>query len=254
VRRTPIRWITGPLEVPAGSARTGYEALHARYIRPAKATDARRRTLEPPAKSLLEWLAAHPGGVAVDGVATSAAALADVYGYLADRAPTRARRGERDQARPPRDAAGVPAARSRRRARPDDCGDLSPLRRGADPRVAANDFDDLGNADAREAERRVAYVAFTRAQQRLVVLTTTGSASRFCIEAVLVGAPPPRPAPVQQAPAGAPRSRVRERAPKGAITGYELARRAIRTPAPIRARSSAPASRSPRHDASWPRR
>jgi superfamily I DNA/RNA helicase len=31
-----------------------------------------------------------------------------------------------------------------------------------------------GNRDALEAERRVAYVAFTRAQQRLVVLTTTG--------------------------------------------------------------------------------
>ena len=80
----PIQWITGQIEVPAGYARAGYEALHARYIRPAKATDARRRTLEPPARPLLDWLAAQPGGVAVDGVTASAAALADVYGYLAE--------------------------------------------------------------------------------------------------------------------------------------------------------------------------
>jgi DNA helicase-2/ATP-dependent DNA helicase PcrA len=93
-----------------------------------------------------------------------------------------------------------------------------------------------GNRDALEAERRVAYVAFTRAQQRLVVLTTAGSASRFCVEAGLVAAPepaapavPPPPAPKRQ-PRTSP-TRVRERAPKGPITGYEIARRAIRDPA-----------------------
>jgi DNA helicase-2/ATP-dependent DNA helicase PcrA len=115
-----------------------------------------------------------------------------------------------------------------------------------------------GNRDALEAERRVAYVAFTRARQRLVVLSTDGSGSRFCMEAGLVEPPPPPP-PRQpprtrvreQAPPTAPRqpprtrvreqasptaprqpppTRVREQAPKGAITGYELARRAIRDP------------------------
>jgi hypothetical protein len=40
-----------------------------------------------------------------------------------------------------------------------------------------------GASDAVEAERRVAYVAFTRAQQRLVILSTTGSESRFLGEA-----------------------------------------------------------------------
>jgi DNA helicase-2/ATP-dependent DNA helicase PcrA len=98
-------------------------------------------------------------------------------------------------------------------------------------------FEDLlaGNHDALEAERRVAYVAFTRAQQRLVVLTTTGSASRFCVEAGLVAAPTPEPetTPRQpwRAPSRVPTTRARERAPKGPITGYEIARRAIRDPA-----------------------
>ena len=90
-------------------------------------------------------------------------------------------------------------------------------------------LDDLlaGNADALEAERRVAYVAFTRAQQRLVVLTTAGSASRFCVEAGLVEAPPPPPAPP---PPRALWPRAGRPATKGPITGYEIARRAIRDP------------------------
>jgi len=87
-----------------------------------------------------------------------------------------------------------------------------------------------GNRDALEAERRVAYVAFTRAQQRLVVLTTTGNASRFCVEAGLVAAPKPTPEPTPRQQVRAPSARTRERAPKGPITGYEIARRAIRDP------------------------
>jgi len=87
-----------------------------------------------------------------------------------------------------------------------------------------------GNRDALEAERRVAYVAFTRAQQRLVVLTTTGKASRFCVEAGLVAAPKPTPEPTPRQQLRAPSARARERAPKGPITGYEIARRAIRDP------------------------
>jgi len=87
---------------------------------------------------------------------------------------------------------------------------------------------EAGNRDALEAERRVAYVAFTRAQQRLVVLTTEGNASRFCVEAGLVEPPPPTPAPPPQPAAARPQARRRERAPKGAITGFEIARRAIR--------------------------
>ena len=42
------------------------------------------------------------------------------------------------------------------------------------------------DVDALEAERRVAYVAFTRAQQRLVVLHTKGKESRFLVEAGLI--------------------------------------------------------------------
>jgi DNA helicase-2/ATP-dependent DNA helicase PcrA len=87
-----------------------------------------------------------------------------------------------------------------------------------------------GNRDALEAERRVAYVAFTRAQQRLVVLTTTGSASRFCVEAGLVAAAEPPPQPRQKPQSRTSPLRNRERAPKGPITGYEIARRAIRDP------------------------
>jgi ATP-dependent DNA helicase UvrD/PcrA len=91
-----------------------------------------------------------------------------------------------------------------------------------------------GNPDALEAERRVAYVAFTRAQQRLVVLTTTDNASRFCVEAGLVEAPPPTPAPPARQPRpthAPPRSpHTRDRSPKGPVTGFEIARRAIRDP------------------------
>src|SRR5204862_805838 len=91
-------------------------------------------------------------------------------------------------------------------------------------------LDDLlaGNADALEAERRVAYVAFTRAQQRLVILTTEGNASRFCVEAGLVEAPPPPPPPAPSS--RAPRTGVRARPRVAPITGYEIARRAIRDP------------------------
>ncbi|HEV7808509.1 MAG TPA: ATP-dependent helicase [Solirubrobacteraceae bacterium] len=87
-----------------------------------------------------------------------------------------------------------------------------------------------GNRDALEAERRVAYVAFTRAQQRLVVLTTAGNASRFCVEAGLVAAPELAPAPAPKPQVRATSSRVRERPSKGPITGFEIARSAIRDP------------------------
>ena len=78
-----VRWTTVAGAIPRGYAQTSYSSLHARYIRPARAIDAQRRTLEPPAKQLLEWLAAQPG-VAVTGVAVSPESLADVYGYLAE--------------------------------------------------------------------------------------------------------------------------------------------------------------------------
>ncbi len=89
-----------------------------------------------------------------------------------------------------------------------------------------------GNRDALEAERRIAYVAFTRAQQRLVVITTTGNASRFCVEAGLVEGPPPAPEPTAapSRPWQPPRARPRERAPKAPTTAYEIARAAIRVP------------------------
>ncbi len=87
-----------------------------------------------------------------------------------------------------------------------------------------------GNNDALEAERRVAYVAFTRARQRLVVLTTADKASRFCVEAGLVAAAPqprePSPRPSWRPPQAGDRTRT----PPGPITGFELARAAIRAP------------------------
>ncbi len=76
----------------------------------------------------------------------------------------------------------------------------------------------------------MAYVAFTRAQQRLVVLTTAGNASRFCVEAGLVEAPTPRPQPARTRPLPTSPPRARERVPNGPITGFEIARRAIRDP------------------------
>lgn len=66
--------------IPCNYART---ALYARYIQPARAVDAQRRTLEPPAKQVLEGLSAQPD-VAMKGV--SPESLADVYGYLAESA------------------------------------------------------------------------------------------------------------------------------------------------------------------------
>jgi hypothetical protein len=81
-------------------------------------------------------------------------------------------------------------------------------------------------------------VAFTRAQPRLVVLTTARNASRFCVEAGLVAAPEPAAAPPAQ-PRPGPRSKPRPRARDpwastrraiAPITGFELARAAIRDP------------------------
>lgn len=69
--------------IPGDCPRTDYRSLHARYIRPARATDTYRRTLDSPARPLLDWLAAQ-GGVAVTGVTVSPASLADVYGYLVE--------------------------------------------------------------------------------------------------------------------------------------------------------------------------
>ncbi len=78
-----VRWTTVAGAIPRGYVQTSYSSLHARYIRPARATDPQRRTLESPARHLLQWLAAQPG-VAVTGVAVSPESLADVYGYLAE--------------------------------------------------------------------------------------------------------------------------------------------------------------------------
>jgi len=75
-----------------------------------------------------------------------------------------------------------------------------------------------------EAERRLAYVAFTRAQQTLVVHTTTTAASRFLTEA---GLEPARPygaaaTPEVRIPATLPKARTgadRRRIPKGLGNG-----------------------------------
>lgn len=94
-----------------------------------------------------------------------------------------------------------------------------------------------GNADALEAERRVAYVAFTRAQQRLVVLTSTGKASRFCVEAGLVEPPKPKP-PSRAAPTARTHAFREPRLPaiirgkiiRGPAIGYDVARCGITRP------------------------
>lgn len=91
-----------------------------------------------------------------------------------------------------------------------------------------------GDADALEAERRLAYVAFTRAQQRLVVLHTEESPSRFLVETGLAE-PPAAPA---LSPAAAPErswrpsSAARPRPGRGRLgqTSYEAARRALHSP------------------------
>ncbi|HTE62216.1 MAG TPA: 3'-5' exonuclease, partial [Solirubrobacteraceae bacterium] len=58
----------------------------------------------------------------------------------------------------------------------------------------------IAGGEGVEAERRIAYVAFTRAQDELSILYTEGRHSRFLHEAGLVVAPPPRP----DLPAGPP--------------------------------------------------
>jgi len=58
---------------------------------------------------------------------------------------------------------------------------------GADERQLPH----AGSADDIEAERRIAYVAFTRARERLVIVYTADRQSRFLVEAGLV-APAPR--------------------------------------------------------------
>ena len=58
---------------------------------------------------------------------------------------------------------------------------------GADERQLPH----ASSADDIEAERRIAYVAFTRARERLVIVYTAGQQSRFLVEAGLV-APAPR--------------------------------------------------------------
>jgi hypothetical protein len=79
----PIQWTTDGANAPRDYAGTDYRYLHARYIRGARDTDARRRTLEPPAKPLLDWLAAQPR-LTVTGVTVSPESLADLYGSLAE--------------------------------------------------------------------------------------------------------------------------------------------------------------------------
>ena len=74
---------------------------------------------------------------------------------------------------------------------------------------------DRAAGEGLEAERRLAYVAFTRAQRTLVVHTTEASASRFLLEA---GLEPTRPheSPVVQAPVRAGRP---PRLPRGVNNG-----------------------------------
>jgi hypothetical protein len=70
-----------------------------------------------------------------------------------------------------------------------------------------------------EAERRLAYVAFTRAQRELAVHSTTGAASRFLTESGLVAPvtiePPPPPPPPRSRSGKGGRSGGRRR--RGAV-------------------------------------
>jgi len=123
-----IRWITDSAAISVDYARTDYRSLHARYIRPARATDTRRRTLEAPAKPLLDWLATQPGQ-AVTGVSVTVAGLADLYGCLRRALLLRQRRAlvralafgcraaRRDHRIPARAASGRPSRRPAQRRR-----------------------------------------------------------------------------------------------------------------------------------------
>lgn len=67
-----------------------------------------------------------------------------------------------------------------------------------------------------EAERRLAYVAFTRARERLVVTTTETAASRFLTEAGLAPSRPYAPAaPVERVPSAGPGERPSRRGSPG---------------------------------------
>jgi len=70
-----------------------------------------------------------------------------------------------------------------------------------------------------EAERRLAYVAFTRAQRTLAVSTTETAASRFLTEAGLEPARPYQPPAPRPAGGHAPRSRRSTDRPERAATG-----------------------------------
>jgi len=73
----------------------------------------------------------------------------------------------------------------------------------------------IRRGEGMEAERRIAYVALTRAKERLQIVTTAGKESPFLLEAGLREPPPPPPRPRPRAP-WAPRqpaSAVRQRSP-----------------------------------------
>jgi len=107
--------------------------------------------------------------------------------------------------------------------------------------------EDAAAGEGLEAERRVAYVAITRARQRLHLLTTAGHVSQFAWEAGLTD-PPTAPAPTRT-PAAAP---VRPRKPPPGPPGSDAvlrvgAKYAVRT-APTPAAGLAIAAWAIRHD------
>jgi len=97
--------------------------------------------------------------------------------------------------------------------------------------------------EGEQAERRVAYVALTRAQRHLLILHTTNKISPFGWQAGLAPPPPhpPRPAPPPPAAAAAERRSAFASAPK--LNPADAARAAIRA-APSRAEGLRTAARA----------
>jgi len=99
-----------------------------------------------------------------------------------------------------------------------------------------------------EAERRVAYVAITRARERLHLLTTAGSISQFAWEAGLADPPNPAAPPARQSPGPARRRAAPPNGPPGSDAVVRVgAKYAVRT-APTPAAGLAIAAWAIRHN------
>ena len=94
-----------------------------------------------------------------------------------------------------------------------------------------------------EAERRLAYVAFTRAQERLSITATVTAPSRFLTEAGLTPQRPYEPPPPKAKPQPAPRMEKVQAAPPNRAPGTSSPRSGTRRTVRPRWTSPRPASK-----------